>query len=243
VPITLASDIHLRPDRPERGDRLARLVDALDPAEPLILAGDLCDFWFASRGPLDPDPPCAGLRSLRRFTGRGGSITILAGNHDAWLGDYYRQVLGAKFLEGPSLDWDADGLRLHVVHGHRLGARPPWKAAMESRTFLQGFRAAPLPAAAALAWLLDRSNDATNARNNQRHLAIYRQYADSLADRADLVVFGHTHLTLDDASQSPRMVVLGDWKHQASYLRIDDQGARLVVLRDEPVGTNSEILR
>ncbi len=50
VPATyFASDIHLRPDRSERGRRFARLVGDLSREDHLVLAGDICDFWFASR--------------------------------------------------------------------------------------------------------------------------------------------------------------------------------------------------
>jgi hypothetical protein len=45
----------------------------------------------------------------------------------------------------------------------------------------------------------------------------------------DLVILGHVHHPLDDRSQAPRMIVLGDWLLQGSYLRLDESGPRLCV--------------
>jgi UDP-2,3-diacylglucosamine hydrolase len=232
VPSFFASDIHLRTDHPERGERLARWVDGLSPEDALYLAGDVCDFWFTSRRRPGDESACEGLRSLARFRARGGSLTILPGNHDAWLGGFYEQALGARFVDTTALDLVEYGLRVHVVHGHRLGSRPPWKGVMESQGFLLAFRALPGPLASSLSRVLDRSNDASKASSDHRHLVAYRRYADTLADRADLVVFGHTHLTLDDAAHRPRLIVLGDWDRHASFLRIDEQGAHLLSQED-----------
>ncbi len=49
---------------------------------------------------------------------------------------------------------------------------------------------------------------------------------------ADLVVIGHVHRPVDDAETDPRLVVLGGWQRQSSYLIIDERGARFRVIRD-----------
>lgn len=215
----LASDIHLRCDRPERGFRLARLVDRLDPLDHLVVVGDLCDFWAASRQmPFTPST-CTGLKALVDFRQRGGRLTILAGNHDRWLESYYRDELSAEFLLG-SLDVEASGLRIHAVHGHLLGARAVWKGPMESQAFLNGFRALPHGIARKFEEKLDQVNDQGRNKSNERFLEIYRGYAESMRDKADLVILGHIHLTHDSPSSQPRVIVLGSWHDQASYVRV-----------------------
>ena len=44
-----ASDVHLRFDRPDRDVRFANWLSRLTPDDSLLIAGDLCDFWMASR--------------------------------------------------------------------------------------------------------------------------------------------------------------------------------------------------
>ena len=228
-----ASDVHLRLDHPGRARRLARFVARLCPDDSLVLAGDLCDFWLASRQRAGSWSACPGLAALADYRARGGRLTILAGNHDLWLGPFYGRVLGVGLTPEP-LEVVAHGLRVHLVHGHRLGARPLWKAGMESRAFLETFARLPGPLARGLDRLLDRSNDQGRAADERRHMRIYRDYAGRLAGAADLVAFGHIHTPRDEASARPRWVVLGGWQEQASYLRIDDDGARLVIEPDPP---------
>jgi UDP-2,3-diacylglucosamine hydrolase len=238
----ILSDVHLRLDRPERGRRLARLVDGLDPGcDELIVAGDLCDFWFASRRRPGDEARCPGQSSLRRFRDRNGRLTILVGNHDTWLAALYRDALGAEVPETAALDLVRHGLRIHLAHGHVLGAASGsgWKTVMQGNGFLRLYRAIPTPLAAGLEALLDGTNALTRAAADRALIALFHDYGRSLPGPApDLLVMGHVHVTLDQTpgpGQGPRLVVLGDWKRQASHLRIDPTGARLVIEPDTPV--------
>ncbi len=221
------SDVHLRLDRPERAGRLARLVNRLDPADRIFIVGDLCDFVFASRQRRFDPLNCSGLKALVDFRVRGGEITLLAGNHDGWLGPFYRSLFEPEWVDD-SLRLQSHGMRLHLAHGHRLGARSLWKATMESRAFLAGFAAIPGPLANSLEARLERSNDAHREAVDRRHIAVYRRTADAMGGDVDLVLLGHIHRATDDPGP-PRMVVLGGWHRGSSYLRIDGGGAEFVV--------------
>ncbi|HWE38673.1 MAG TPA: UDP-2,3-diacylglucosamine diphosphatase [Isosphaeraceae bacterium] len=228
-----ASDIHLRLDRPDRGHRFAAWVRTIDPADPLTIVGDLCDFWYASRQRRDDPMACPGLRALAEYSGRGGTLTILPGNHDTWLGPHFERHLGARVVPNP-LELDAFGLRLHLTHGHLVGGRGPLKSLMEGRAFLHAFGAVPGPLARGLETVLDRSNDRNLPASTRKHMNAFRRYASRLDPAIDLAVFGHVHRhPIDDDSGRPRWIVLGDWLHGSSYLTIDAAGARLTV---EPGG-------
>jgi UDP-2,3-diacylglucosamine hydrolase len=228
--VYFASDMHLRLDRPDRGRRLARWVDGLDPVDVLYLVGDVCDFWLATRQLPRPGQPlrCEGLEALARFTARGGSLTILPGNHDRWLGPFYERTLGARFLQEPRTV-EAHGLRLYVVHGHHAGGRQGWKTGMETRAFFRAFEALPAPLVHRLDGLLERSNDRDREADEARLLGYYRRHAAAAASDYDLAVFGHVHTPFDDPAVTPRLVILGGWHGGTSYLRVDDRGAALVV--------------
>ncbi len=214
------SDIHLRPDFPDRGERFTRFVSSLDNEDSLTVVGDLCDFWMATRQSETEMRRCDGLAALADFRSRGGSLAIMAGNHDLWLCPFYAKALDATIVEEP-LDLTIDGLRLRLVHGHLLGARAPWKGIMESRTFFQAFSLIPDPLAHRLDAKLAVKNSRDLLADEERHLAVYRPYADALAGLSDLVIFGHVHRPVDERRQSVRMIVLGGWQYGSSHLKIE----------------------
>ncbi|WP_165065239.1 UDP-2,3-diacylglucosamine diphosphatase [Paludisphaera rhizosphaerae] len=235
------SDVHLRDDRPERGRRLVRFLQRLKPGEDrLLIAGDLCDFWMGSRKSSEELARDEALSRLAEFSRAGGSLSILPGNHDRWLVPFYESSLRATILTEP-YEMESYGLRVHIVHGHLLGARRMWKAAMESREFFRAFGAIPSSMAKPLDDLLETRNRRGLEDDERRHLAVFRSYADSL-NGVDLAVFGHVHRAVDEAG-SPRMIVLGGWQARLSYLKIDADGAVFHVESgevDEPTSTDSQ---
>jgi UDP-2,3-diacylglucosamine hydrolase len=195
-------------------------VRGLADADSLTIVGDLCDFWMAARLPETELLQCEGLQALAGFRARGGTLQIMAGNHDLWLCPIYERVLGAEILAEP-VNLTALGLRVHLVHGHLLGARRRWKSLLESHQFFTTFGHVPLPVASILDQVLEWKNQRGLKADEERHLRVFREYAASLRGRCDLVVIGHVHRAVDDRGSDPRLIVLGGWQYQSSHLKID----------------------
>jgi UDP-2,3-diacylglucosamine hydrolase len=231
VPHYFASDIHLRNDRPDRDRRFRAWLDRLTPDDSLLIVGDLCDFWMGSRRAHDDPLRSESLRALAEFRRQGGTLAVMAGNHDEWLCPFYAAELGATIVAEPH-DMTVHGISLRIVHGHRLGARRAWKAWMEGRAFFEAFSYVPGP----FAWALDQTlawrNQVGLATDEERHLRVYRKYAEKLQGSADIVIFGHVHRPVDEAQANPRLIVLGGWQHRTSYLKIDARGATFHVEHD-----------
>jgi UDP-2,3-diacylglucosamine hydrolase len=226
-----ASDVHLRDDHPERDDRFRSWVGGLEPTDSLVIVGDLCDFWMAAREPERRLAEYPSLKALGEFRRRGGSLAILAGNHDHWICPFYGRALGAEVVEEP-YDRVIHGLRVRIVHGHRLGARRLWKAGMESYAFFRAFGRLPFPIARPLDRILIWKNERGLLADEERHLRVYRAYAASCRDVADLVVIGHVHRAVDETHDGPRLIVLGGWQFRSSFLKIDEAGASFHVVPD-----------
>ncbi len=233
----LFSDVHLRPDRPARAERLSRWVQQLHREDHLIVGGDLCDFWMASRVPRGDLMRCPGLRALADFRERGGGLLIMTGNHDLWMSDFYERALGAGILVEPA-ELLIQGVRIHLVHGHLLGARKRWKGWMESREFHRAFGRVPGPIAGVLDRVLEWKNLRSLEGDEERHLKVFRDYADGRRGRCDLVVIGHVHRAFDDGRSDPRLIVLGGWQRRSTYLQIDEGTVRFHVIdpkfQDQP---------
>ena len=125
-----ASDVHLRFDRPDRDVRFSNWLTRLTADDSLLIAGDLCDFWMASRSRTKELLQSQSLRRLAEFQRDGGTLSIMPGNHDAWLCPFYQHDLGARIVPDP-IELTVFSLRIHLVHGHLLGSRPGWKAWLE----------------------------------------------------------------------------------------------------------------
>ncbi len=155
MPHYFASDVHLRNDRPDRDRRFHAWLSRLTVDDSLVIVGDLCDFWMGSRRAHEDPFRSESLRALAQFRRQGGSLAIMAGNHDEWLCPFYERELGATIISEPH-EMTVHGKRLRMVHGHLLGARHAWKALMESQAFFEAFSHVPGPIARAmdrtLAW-------------------------------------------------------------------------------------------
>src|ERR1043166_5637199 len=98
------SDAHLGVDSAaEEGARTARLHDFLNSlpgrASSLYIVGDLFDFWFEYRTAI-PRRHFPTLAVLERLRATGLDIAYLNGNHDFWLGTFFRDTLGIRTLDG-----------------------------------------------------------------------------------------------------------------------------------------------
>jgi UDP-2,3-diacylglucosamine hydrolase len=227
-----ASDVHLRFDRPDRDRRFSAWLNRLTSEDALLILGDLCDFWMGARSRPSELLRCASLKALAEFGRREGALAIMSGNHDTWLCPFYEQELGARIVPDP-FDLTTHGLRLHLVHGHLLGARRAWKGWMESHAFFAGFGRLPQPFAAVLDATLTWNNDRKRTADEERHIRVFRAYASRLNGLADLVVIGHVHRPVDESQPTPRMIVLGGWQEaRLSFLKVDDSGASFHVEHD-----------
>jgi len=251
VPLYFASDQHICLRHPERGRRFARFLGLLDPAsDRLVIAGDLCDFWFVAREAHTPEAEKEpGIAALKRFVQAGGEVTLLPGNHDMHLEWFYRKELGIGYCDDLNLNLDSrdePGAKsmIRIVHGHLLGGRSRWKGWMESRGFLSGFRCVPSSIADRLAALLQKYNSRNRRVDNLRHFRVFEthvknarpsggQGAGDSSDHYDIYILGHVHQTFcvqvdasdqqstGETDRKTLMVVLGHWFRQASWFRID----------------------
>jgi UDP-2,3-diacylglucosamine hydrolase len=224
VAFYFVSDIHLRFDCPDRDVRFRAWLDGVSTQDVLVILGDLCDFYLAARSSADELLQSSSLQALAAFTKAGGSLAIMPGNHDRWLGPFYEARLGAATLAEPC-DLHAHGVRVRLVHGHLLGARRRWKSLLESRAFFAAFGGLPRPVAQRLDHVLAWRNLRDLEADEERHLGAFREYARACKGLADIVVVGHVHCALEDTQSSPRLIVLGGWQRRAGSLKIDASGA------------------
>jgi len=102
--VFFVSDAHLGVDGEDReAARTSRLHEFLNSlpgrASSLYIVGDLFDFWFEYRTAI-PRRHFATLAVLARLRDAGVEIAYLNGNHDFWLGTFFRDTLGIRTIDG-----------------------------------------------------------------------------------------------------------------------------------------------
>src|SRR5437879_12375014 len=84
------------------------------------MVGDLCDAWFEYRMVI-PKGFHRVLAKLDEVTARGIEVHYLAGNHDYWIRDFFKDELGMK-THHDAFEITVNGKRIYIHHGDGLAA-------------------------------------------------------------------------------------------------------------------------
>ena len=229
------SDIHLGSGSVAEQRRVERLfLDFLTKiegdAESLYLVGDIFDFWFEYKRVV-PKGFVRVLGRLAELSDKGVKIVMLTGNHDMWVGDYLTNECGIELYTKPQT-FDIAGKSLFVAHGDNMNIKgQPVLRAMNAM-----FRSKCLRKIAS--WLIHpdcfmRFGQWWSGKSRKSHNTDYgSEVLEHLVDYAvkygsnheiDYFVFGHLHYAAD-IKTSERILFMGDWHSQPSYVVLDNNG-------------------
>lgn len=218
--IHFVSDVHLglmQGDPAEREERFVRYLKSLEarPSDVLCMLGDIWDFWYEYRDVI-PREGFRVLAALQNLLDAGMRILFVPGNHDIWCYSFFESIGIRKLPQGEVLE--VGDTRILVAHGDLLGGAPlayrfmigvfhnrlaqrafsllhPTLAFRFGTNWSRGSRKAHKP----YTWKADSREP------------LYR-YCLSRLDSADIFIFGHYHVPVDQAlPQGKRLVVLADW--------------------------------
>lgn len=146
----LVSDLHLRAERPDLGERFARFLaaTAADRVEALFILGDLFEYWIGDDDLADPFNAriCAALRQL---ADSGTTIYFIAGNRDFLIGEGFAEAAGVRLL-GDTQRVGAGDTAILLMHGdtvctddlpyqqfRKLVRSPGWQAEFLARSLAE----------------------------------------------------------------------------------------------------------
>jgi len=238
MPHTLfISDLHLSADHPHSIAAFQRFVSTLAPqAEALYILGDLFEYWAGDDDRHDPFHAQV-VSALRGLSRRGIKIHLMHGNRDLLMGDELAQAAGATLLDDPTL-LELYGTPTLISHGDTLCTDDveyqQFRAQVHDAKFQKNFLAQPL--AARKAYIEQLRQHSTTAKQS-KDSAIMDVNIDAVAallreHNYPRLIHGHTHRPkrhehVVDGRSCERWV-LSDWDQQASALRCDAQGCRVV---------------
>ena len=229
------SDIHLGSGERTEQRRVERLfLDFLKQieadAETLFLVGDIFDFWFEYKRVV-PKGFVRVLGRLAELNDKGVRIVMLTGNHDMWVGDYLTEECGIELYTKPQTFTLADKT-LFVAHGDNMNiGNKPLLCLMNAMFRSRGLRKIA-------SWLIHPdlfirfgqwwSGKSRKSHGNMQTSQVLTPLIDYAVEygkghNVDCYIFGHLHFAMDiDGVQ--RILFMGDWHNQPSYIALDNNG-------------------
>ena len=228
------SDIHLGSGDKAEQRRVERtFLDFLSQiekdAETLFLVGDIFDFWFEYKRVV-PKGFVRVLGRLAELSDKGVRIVMLTGNHDMWIGDYLTEECGIELYTKPQM-FTIAGKELFVAHGDNMNIQnKPMLRLMNKMFRSKGLR-----------WFAStlihpncfvRFGQWWSGRSRKSHDDYGPEVLDYLVDYAlvygakhkvDYFIFGHLHYAAD-VKCNQRVLFMGDWHTQPSYVALDNNG-------------------
>ncbi len=234
------SDLHLSDERPEKLRLFERfMAGPARMAGTLYILGDLVEVWAGDDDRTPPHPWL--IEQLCDFTNEGGRLYVMRGNRDFLMGRRFCNETGAIMLEDPGTI-ELYGRPVLIMHGdllctqdvsyqrYRRLVHAPWfqKLFLAIPGFLRvpiahGFRS--------LTRYLGSGKSTTMTDVEQQTVeTMMQQY------QVPLLIHGHTHRpAIHDFAingRDHRRIVIGDWYEQDSVLVSDEDGERLMRVRE-----------
>ena len=215
--------------------RLVRFLDSIKTkAADIYLLGDMFDFWYEYKYVV-PRGYTRFLGKLSELSDMGVEIHYFTGNHDIWAYDYLEKECGVTLHKQP-LTTEIYGKIFLLAHGDGLG--DPDKKFKLLRFLFHNKVCQFLFSAIHPRWSMwlgmTWAKHSRMKRNNneeppymgehREHLVIYTKEYIKTHPNVDYFIYGHRHVEIDlQLSRKSRMMVLGDWITQFSYVVYDSE--------------------
>ena len=237
--IYFLSDAHLGSLAIEHGRmqerRLVRFLDSIKhKAAAVYLLGDMFDFWYEWKYTV-PKGYTRFLGKISELTDLGVEVHYFTGNHDIWMYGYLEKECGVILHKQPLTTEIYDKV-FFLDHGDGLGDPDKnfkiIRRIFHNRTCQRLF--SMLHPRWAMAFGLTWAKHSRLKRaegkeppymgEDKECLVLYtKEYMKTHPD-VDYFIYGHRHIELDlMLSHKARMIILGDWIRQFSYVIFDGE--------------------
>ena len=241
------SDAHLRRANDERYGKLInffndikegkinRLVDSDKPRtvpvyiDDLYIVGDLFDFWFCKKEKIHPEFILI-INKLIELKKTGIRIHLSEGNHDFFMGEYFRDVLEMEVFE----EWTnvrLDDLQALIAHGDTTDSTNIkyilFRKFLRSHAFYNIQRFIPASLRWALAGFSSTASKELTIEDGDALVEKMSSFAlAKLQENYNAVILGHCHVpSLNHytiAGKKKTFITLGDWIRHYSFLYYED---------------------
>jgi UDP-2,3-diacylglucosamine hydrolase len=210
--------------------RLIRFLDFIQQdASQIYIVGDLFDYWFEYKTVV-PKKYFRLFAKLAELAEQNIRLFFIAGNHDFWVKNYFRDELGMEVHFNP-VETEICGKRFLIHHGDGLlkddlGYKI-LKRILRSKTNIFLFSLIHPDIAGWLArWSSHTSRQYTSNRAYESS-GMVNFAARMIKEGFDFVVMGHNHVPSRQTFDGGVYVNLGDWIFENTYAVFDGKKIKL----------------
>ena len=228
------SDLHLDESRPGIVEQFEKFLETVAPgADALYVLGDLFEYWVGDDSVALPFN--AKVAGRFKATAARMPVHFMHGNRDFMVASEFARATGVKLLEDPTVV-DLYGTRTLLLHGDTLctddAAYQAFRKQVRDPDWQRAALARPMAERLAIAQnMREKSEGAKQGKAmaimDVAPAAVEHAFADS---GCEVMIHGHTHRPAVHTHEGGTRIVLGDWYHQGSVLRVDANGAKLAAL-------------
>lgn len=229
------SDVHLGLDSPdnerEKQRRLcAFLDDIMRDANRLFIVGDLFDAWIEYHTVI-PKGYHRVLTKLEDIARRNIAIDYIAGNHDFWMKNYFRDELGIQTHSEP-FDVSIDGKKILIHHGDGLAINDAGyrilKKVLRHPINIKLYTWLHPDIGLAIARSSSRkSRHYTSNKNYGEEDGMVKFASLRIQEGYDIVIMGHRHQPMYKQIGDGVYINLGDWIAHNTYAVLHDGSLQL----------------
>jgi UDP-2,3-diacylglucosamine hydrolase len=238
--VLFISDLHLCDERPDKLELFKALLRGpARKAGALYILGDLFEAWAGDDDRTPPHPEIAA--ELARFTRAGGRLFLMRGNRDYLLGQKFAYATGGQLIN------DETSILLHgrktlLMHGDTLCTSDVsyqfYRRMVNNRLAIKLFLHVPFSMRHGIWHGVRNITRRTTARKAPYIIDVQQTTVEKIMRRHDVLdlIHGHTHRQgvheFSLGGRPARRFVLGDWYEKDCVLVADENGLRLMRVRD-----------
>jgi UDP-2,3-diacylglucosamine hydrolase len=210
--------------------RLVRFLNFIQKdAAQVYIVGDLFDYWFEYKTVV-PKNYFRLFSKLAELAESNIRLFFIAGNHDFWVKNYFRDALGMEVHFNP-VEAEINGKRFLIHHGDGLlkddlGYKI-LKKILRSKINIFLFSLIHPDVSGRLArWSSHTSRRYTSSRKYES-TGMENFAAQKIKEGYDFVVMGHNHIPSCQTIDGGTYVNLGDWIYENTYAVFDGTKLKL----------------
>ena len=219
--------------------RLVRFLDTIKhKASAVYLLGDMFDFWYEYRFVV-PKGFTRFLGKISELTDMGVEVHYFTGNHDIWAYGYLRDECGVVLHTKPETV-ELFGKLFYLAHGDGLG--DPDKSFKLIKWIFHNKTCQVMFSSLHPRWGMwfglhwakhsrekhDFEQEPRYLGEDKEHLVLYTKEYVKNHPEIDYFIYGHRHIEVDLLlPDRVRMIILGDWIKDFSYVVFDGQNLYL----------------